>query len=95
MARRIWIIAKKPEIEQSDIDDATLNGCPEIANGIPPVLGEILSNKKLPCVYEEPALPSTPARDLAAEVTALQLKITDYENLKARVTSLEQTVKTP
>jgi len=57
MARRVWVIAKKDEVEQSDIDDAILNGCPEIANGIPPVLQDVISEEQLPIAYEEPTSP--------------------------------------
>jgi len=57
MARRVWIIAKKEEVEQSDIDDAIFNGCPEIANGIPPALKDIVSEAQLPLAYEEPIPP--------------------------------------
>lgn len=70
MARRVWIIAKKDKIEDSDIADASLNGCPEIANGIPPALEGLIG--ALPCVYEEPAIPEPiPPRDLATEVDSL------------------------
>lgn len=57
MSRRVWIIAKKDQVEQSDFDDAKLNGCPEIANGIPPALQHILSEEQLPYAYEEPEPP--------------------------------------
>lgn len=57
MARRVWVIARKDEIEQPDIDDALLNGCPEIANGIPAALQGTLSQGQLPCAYEEPESP--------------------------------------
>lgn len=60
MPRRVWIIAKKDQVEQSDIDDATLNGCPEIANGIPPILQGIISEDQLPIAFEEPELPEPP-----------------------------------
>lgn len=57
MSRRIWIIPKKDVIEQSDIDNAKLNGCPEIANGIPLALQDIISEGLLPSVYDEPEPP--------------------------------------
>ena len=57
MARRVWIVAKKDRIEDTDITDALLNGCPEIANGIPPALEGIITEVMLPCAYEEPELP--------------------------------------
>jgi len=88
MARRVWIIAKKDKVEDSDIADATLNGCPEIANGIPPALEGIIG--ALPCVYEEPEPPiPEPPRDLAAELDEIKAKIADYDNVKARVETLE------
>ncbi len=87
MARRIWVIAKKETVEQSDIDDANLNNCSEVVNGIPPALQEILSEGLLPIAYEEPMLPeSEPPRDLAAEVTAQKAEI---DELKARLVKLE------
>ena len=57
MKRRVWVIAKKDQVEQSDIDDATFNGCPEIANGIPPALEGIVLEAMLPFAYEEQELP--------------------------------------
>lgn len=57
MGRRVWVIAKKDQVEQSDLDDAKANNCPEIANGIPPALQHILSEGQLPYAYEEPTLP--------------------------------------
>ena len=59
MPRRVWIIAKKDKLEDSDKADASLNGCPEIANGIPPILGGVISENQLPIVYEEPESPET------------------------------------
>ena len=70
MARRIWIIPQKPKVEQSDIDDATLNGCPEIANGIPPALQDILSEWQLPYAYEEPTLPE-PEPPLSTHISTI------------------------
>lgn len=76
MPRRIWIIAKKDKVEQSDIDDAKLNSCPEIVNGIPPALQGFISEGQLPIVYEEPeSLPSEPVRDLAAEIDQMKADI--------------------
>jgi len=81
MPRRIWIIAKKEKVEDSDIAEATLSHCPEITNGIPLALEAIISSEQLPCIYEEPELPEPEvARDLAAEI----------DDLKARVESLEK-----
>ncbi|MBA7658257.1 hypothetical protein ES703_66206 [subsurface metagenome] len=57
MGRRVWVIAKKDEVEQQDIDAALLNNCPEIANGIPPALQGIVTEDMLPCTFEEPAPP--------------------------------------
>ena len=68
MPRRGWIIAQKEMVEQSDMDDAKLNGCPEIANGIPPALQAILSEGQLPYAYEEPEPPKPePVIDWQAE----------------------------
>ena len=53
MPRRVWIIDKKDQLEQKDYDDATPNGCPEIVNGIPPVLIGVITEDLLPCAYEE------------------------------------------
>jgi len=60
MPRRIWIIAKKEQVEQSDINDAKANNCPEIANGIPPALEGIVTDDMLPYAYEEPEAPPIP-----------------------------------
>jgi hypothetical protein len=65
MRRRVWIIPRKDKIEDSDIASATLNGCPEIANGIPPALQGIISERQLPIVYEEPE--TSPPIDWQAE----------------------------
>ena len=54
IARRVWIVSKETEITQEVIDAAKLNGCPWIANGIPPALQDVISEKQLPCAYEEP-----------------------------------------
>ncbi len=74
MARRVWIIARKDKIEDSDIASALLNGCPEIANGVPPALVGIVG--ALPCAYEEPEPPKPePVRDLAAEIDQIRVDI--------------------
>lgn len=79
MGRRVWIIARKDQIEQSDIDDAKLNGCPEIANGIPPALQGIVTGA-LPCVFEEPEPPTIePPRDLAAEIDKITARVQKLE----------------
>ena len=76
MSRKIWVIAEKDEIGQIDIDNATLNSCPEIANGIPPALFGIISEAQLPYAYEEPKLPPLePTRDLAAEIDDMKARI--------------------
>ncbi len=54
MARRIWIIPRKDQVEQADLDAAQANNCPEIVNGIPPALQGIISESDLPMAYEEP-----------------------------------------
>lgn len=91
MARRIWIIAKKEEVEPSDIADAKANNCPEVANGIPPNLKDVVDEGSLPIAYEEPEPePPEPPRDLAAEMDEVKDKIADYDDLKARVKELEK-----
>ena len=52
MGRRIWIIPEGEEITDEVRASAQLNGCPEIAIGIPPVFNGKVG--ALPCVYEEP-----------------------------------------
>ncbi len=77
MSRRVWIIAQKDKVEDSDIANASLNGCPEIANGIPPALKGIIPEKQLPYAYDEP-LPvmETPlVRDLVAEIDQIKADI--------------------
>lgn len=54
MGRRVWTIAEKDKVEQSDIDDARANNCPEIVNGIPPALFGVVLEADLPTAYEEP-----------------------------------------
>lgn len=79
--RRVWVIAKKEEIEQSDIDDALFNNCSEIAQGIPPTLQETISEKQLPYVYEEIEIPpSEPPRDLAVELDELKVRVEALES---------------
>lgn len=81
MGRRIWVIAKKDEVEQSDIDAAKANNCPEIANGIPPILEGVVDEARLPMAYEEPEpIEPEPVRDLATEI----------DEIKARVRKLEK-----
>lgn len=70
MARRIWIIARKDRVEQSDIDDAKTNNCPEIANGIPPALEGMVTEDMLPHAYEEPTLPE-PEPPISTHVSIL------------------------
>lgn len=80
MPRRVWIITKQDKVKDSDKADALLNGCTEIANGIPPVLQGVISEGQLPYVFEGPETPpDEPPRDLAAEI----------DELKARVAHLE------
>ena len=83
MARRIWIIAKKDKVEDSDIADAKLANCPEIVNGIPPALTGIITESSLPMAYEEvEPKPSEPVRDLAKEIDQLKAEVA---SLKAKV----------
>ena len=80
MSRRIWIIAKKDKVDGSDRASASLNGCPEIVNGIPPILDGIVFENQLPLVYEEPVSPEPePPRNLAAEIDALKTRLTALE----------------
>lgn len=80
MARRIWIIHKNDKITQQIRDDAIANNCPEIAQGIPPILKRELWGQKLPSVYEEPDPPeSEPLRDLASEIDVHLARIIELE----------------
>lgn len=55
------------------LEDARLANCPEIVHGAPPRLQGIIDEKSLPMVFEEPeSPPSTPPRDLAAELDELK-----------------------
>lgn len=75
MPRRVWIIAKKGKIEQSDIDDAKAHNCPEIANGIPPALRDKgIFEEMLPLAYEEPESPPPPE---PIDLKALKAKVDD------------------
>lgn len=90
MARRIWVIAEKDEVEQSDIDAAKANNCPEIANGIPPVLEGIVLEAMLPFAYEEMVITGPepePVRDPLAEIDKLKA---NYDTLKGKVEALEK-----
>lgn len=77
MPRRVWIIAKKDKVEDSDIANALLDGCSEIANGIPPALEGFIS--ALPCVYEEPEAVVIPERDLAKEIDEIKAGLGSLE----------------
>lgn len=80
MARRVWIIAKKDQVEQSDKDDAKAHNCPEIVNGIPLALMGIVLEGDLPCAYEEPEPPiPQPIRDPLAEIDILKAKVAELE----------------
>ena len=78
MGRRIWVIPNKDQIKDTDLADAVLNNCPEIANGIPPSLIGII--KALPCAYEETEPPpSEPPRDFATEIDSLKTRVEKLE----------------
>lgn len=82
MARRIWVIAEKDEVEQSDIDAANAHNYPEIANGIPPALEGIIDEAGLPMAYEEIELipsPMPPSRDALAEIDELKVRVEKLE----------------
>ena len=82
MARRIWVITKKEEVGQSDRDDAFEHNCPEIVNGIPPVLQNTITENDLPCAFEEPEAPlPVPPRNLAAELDELKAKLITLERI--------------
>ncbi|MBA7606443.1 hypothetical protein ES703_13591 [subsurface metagenome] len=74
MGRRIWIISEETEITDTIREDAKLNGCPEIAQGIPPILkGKIGA---LPCAYEEPEpIHPEPPRDPLAEIDGIRAEL--------------------
>jgi len=75
MGRRIWIIAKKSKITSRVRANAILNGCPEIALGVPPVLeGKVGA---LPCTFEEPDSPL--AIDEPTKLDELESRIKDLE----------------
>ena len=83
MVRRVWIIKRKDQIEQSDLDAAKANNCPEVVNGVPPTLQSV-SESDLPLAYEEPEPPIlTPPLDFPAEI----------DSLKSRVEALELEMK--
>jgi hypothetical protein len=86
MTRRVWVIAKKDKVEQSDIDNALLNNCSEILKGIPPALLDILSEGQLPYAYEEPEAPKLePLRDPLIEIDEIKAKIADYNDVKIQL----------
>ena len=85
MARRVWIIQKKEQVEQSGIDAATANNCPEIANGIPPALAGIITEAMLPCAYEEPEhLHEPKPRDLLVEMDEFKARVEKLEKLEKK-----------
>ena len=72
--RRVWIIDKSKKVTKKVKDEAILNGCPEIAIGIPPIFEGKVS--ALPCAFEEPDPPQAePARDLYKEIDELVSKV--------------------
>lgn len=80
MARRIWIVPRKDQIEQSNIDAAIASNCPEIVNGIPPALSGIINEASLPMAYEEPESPAPkPIIDPIAKILELEKKIKELE----------------
>ena len=96
--RRVWIIAKREQVEESDIADALLNGCPEIANGIPPALEETLSPDQLPIAFEEPEpLPPELTRNLIKEIDALRQLVaaqtTEIGELQSTIKSFDARLK--
>jgi len=66
---------------------AVTNGCTEIVMGIPPRLISELSDKDLPCVYEEPDIISVATRNALEEIDDL---VAELDTLKAQVASLEK-----
>ncbi len=80
MGRRIWIVSEVAQLETKDFDDARAHNCPEIVNGIPPVLSDVINESSLPMTFEEPEhTPVEPSRDLAAEIDDLKDKISVLE----------------
>jgi len=81
MGRRIWIIAGDKDVTAKVRATAKLNGCPEIAIGIPPVLADKIG--VLPCAYEEPEfLSGEEPRNLEAEIDELKARLDDLEVVK-------------
>lgn len=77
MGRRIWIVSADTKITKTVRNNAKLNGCPEIACGIPPALdGKVGA---LPCAYEEPESSVEPTRDLMAEIDELKAQIAELQ----------------
>jgi len=74
--RRIWIVSKGTDIDNKARIDAKMNGCTEIARGIPPRLKKELAFQSLPRVYEEPEspIPEKP-RDIIKELDELKAKV--------------------
>ena len=90
MGRRVYIVSKETEVDQAVIDAATSHNCPEIAKGIPPALKGIVTKAMLPCTYEESEPEFIPEpRNIEAEMDEIKAKIADYDDLKARVKTLE------
>jgi len=65
------MVKKKPELEQKDFDDAALNGCPEVANGVPPALQGAISPDQLPIAYEEPYVSEPPSSTHPARIKSI------------------------
>ncbi len=80
MARRIWIIPKDTDITQEVRDEAIANNCPEIVQGMPPILEGKIEEASLPIAFEEPEHPAPePSRDLLTEIDVLKVRVKDLE----------------
>ena len=80
--RSVWIVKKKPELTKKDFTDAELNGCPEIANGIPPALANTVSEADLPLKYVELYHEPMPPRELDKEIDDIVSRLVKLEGKK-------------
>jgi len=77
----LWIVSKQEKIEQSDLNAAALENCPEILNGIPPALVAIIEPSDLPIAYEEPE-PPVPEKPIDA--------LTEIDLIKEEITAIKK-----
>jgi len=68
--RRILVIPEQADPKDFEIE-AEMSNCPEIVKGIPPALKNVLNEKDLPTIYEEPMVLNKP-RELDKELDQLK-----------------------